>query len=1282
MSIANTFPVFEADQVLTNNHLNSLFNYLDQQSRLTRIKLIGSGIVCGLEIKYSPGTIHVSKGVGLTSQGYMVMLCDTDYKYYIPFVSPNYPNDLQLVTQCSDGDDINGSNFLFYGEYGTSVLQLITQSQFDNLDADEKSTAVALVQTTKRFLDNYAVVLFLDAEEIALKNCDTGDCDDKGSRMDFEVRALLVDKSHLDKRGGRKSDKSLFHHVELKRYNVPVQDLKSADDVLNAFVKLVDDNDKILTRLAGNLSNCWVQYNYLLNNEPTNPFTNLLTELKAIIKDILKNYPVLIQYFYDFIDDLIKAFYEFKYEVFGTVGECCGDELRFPFHLMLGDADENTSTGAHSKYRQYFIYSPLFDPQNEKLERIRSLFTRMKLMVQEYIITNKHRTEKREFINFANQIVKITPSQYGRNFLSDRCIPYYYKVNDEGKELYRYWDYNKSRKGAERFNLSYNSHLYNTAENIVHPLLYEIEWFNFFRVEGHIGKPVFDALINVKEIQQNFNLPFDVVALSADYIGAILKGEDPKCIIQDLEADYRVLIAEFICKVHDAFCFGARLPFQVPDRIFRFTATSFRNATRAEASDIKSTLSFNPSLFEKISHPFASSLVNQFQAIRRYVKGDTLSRLCNPAAGTAGAAYIQGIKDNNGNFINPVTINPDQPVTTVMFHVFEFMDAVESMLELVMTNDLANIDVNELKKRNDRFEKEITILTMFTISFLQTLQNNDNTNLSELVQDLYLDLLIFNLEMLLHLCFVEQIEAVKNEYERRMAQYRIAKNFNYYFKQHGGIEHKAGVPKGGTFILVYHEERRNRFLDIRSLFVNRDLSELFLTRFQGLLQQTVQLDEMEFNTQLLQVATLHRDPELFLRFKDVMTKFLDECDDISEAKKKKIRILIDQPPQGRTFEIKDGMVIADFYVPYMCCSDCPPIAYILPPRPQDDTEDPTIKIDKNQFCNNDQTQYQIQVTPAGGIMSGSGVHVQADGTFVFVPLGLAAGQYTITYTAKGKSVSVMVEVVATPNAKFSFTTTIQDGLMTVVFANESTDTNDQTIYEWLLDGQKFSDKRDPDPVSFKVASLPHTVLLKESNGQCFSEFSLDINLEIEDRNVTLCSNIEAFKLEPDLTPFDQIQVLNNDGIKMNDSTLEIFPFSTSITATTVFHVSYMINTKQVNITITLIVINTDFNISIAKFIVGNSVIIGLVLESQDKSYTTNLWKVIPEPAGINMSDDPLKDIHFTEANIRKAQMIHIEHIVTVKTDIGECENTAVYEIPFEKLGIALDIQNFDNHRQL
>ena len=69
------YPVFEANQVLTNHHLNQVFNFLDEQERLSRANLIGIGIVCGLEIEMNSdgSAIHISKGCGITSEGYLVV---------------------------------------------------------------------------------------------------------------------------------------------------------------------------------------------------------------------------------------------------------------------------------------------------------------------------------------------------------------------------------------------------------------------------------------------------------------------------------------------------------------------------------------------------------------------------------------------------------------------------------------------------------------------------------------------------------------------------------------------------------------------------------------------------------------------------------------------------------------------------------------------------------------------------------------------------------------------------------------------------------------------------------------------------------------------------------------------------------------------------------------------------------------------------------------------------------------------------------------------------------
>ena len=1433
MNTAKSYPVFEADQVLTNRHLNDMFNYLEQHDRLTRIKLIGSGIVCGLDVSFQENdSISVSKGCGLTSQGYLITFCDTKFTHFIPYTTQNFPADLLFIKQCEDG--VTNSKPFYKDEFKDSIFQLLTDAQFADLKAGEKLNAVALSSNSTVDLKKYAVVLFLETEEVSLKNCDTNDCNDKGSQMDFEVKALLVDKAILDKLKtqqvvpvpvGKPTVTPDLHHVELKRYNVPVQNLKSSDEVLQAFATLVDDAK--LRSISEVLNYCFIHYYYLFEDETFNPFENIFEQFKKLRDDILKNNPILIQYFYDFIDDVLKAYYEFKHKVFEVSTSCCGDEMKFPLHLMLGEANVNTSVEVQSAYREYFIYSPLFNDQKNKLAEIRLLFTRIKLLTTEVNFAG--------ITDFENRIVKITPSRYGFADLSERCIPFHYNVTDAGNELYHYWNYDKTRRGNDRFNLGYNANQYCFADNVVHPLLYDIERFDFFRIEGHIGKNVTTAVSLVKTLQQDNNLPFDITALSADYIGALVRGEEPKCVIQDLESDYRMLIAEFICKVHDSFCFAAKLPFVFPDRILNFTAATFAKATVADTTAIKSTLAYNPNILETAAHPFTSALVNQFQAIKQYTKGDTLLSLCNPGANTIGSAYIA----MKGKFVNPVTINTDLPVTSIQFHAFEFVDAVESMLELVMNNELADVDTTELKSRNDRLEKEIRVLSTFAVLFLQTLENNEQSHVTDLASDLYLDLLIFNLESLLNSCFVEQVEAIKSEYNRRMAQYRLAKNFSYYFKNHGGIEHKAGVPRGGTFILVYHEERRNRFIDKNSLFVNADLGNLMISRFRDLIQPEVPLDTLTYQTKLLQTSILYKDPELYVRFKDVLTQYLDDCKDLPDDKRKDLTDIINQEPKPKHFELTDGMVIADFYIPYMCCSDCPPIAYILPEKPQE-PEAPTIKIDKNSFCSSDPASFPITVTPKGGVVSGSGVSVQNDGSYVFKPANAGAGLHTLTYTANGKTVSVQVEVILTPGskfsyvvqvngatslltltnettgrtaqttyewfrdgksfskdenpapfefktagpvksitlkvsngacpdestldivipaedpaikidpdsfcsndqatypimvtpaggnvsgdgvntnadgnsffipptvktpgqvvltytangksasttvevfetpvAKFSFETKTEGGEMIVGFKNESTGISDKTKYEWIMDGNLFSEKPNPDPITFKIESLPHTILLRESNGQCPSEFSQVIDLQIENRTFAMCSNIKRFRLEPNLTTVDVVKVLSSDGIKLREATLDVLPSSTDIKQTTDFHVSYMINGKQVNVTITLIVVDAGFLMKLSHntspVAVFPTILVLTAKEPNAEKYNWNL--TVADGRVLNFSTMEAV-FNYQQNDVFPGSQVTISLTVSKTDQTGNaCENSAQFILNDSIFNKHMNAGEFDN----
>lgn len=1095
MSIAHTYPVFEPDQVLTNRHLNDLFNYLDEQDRLTRCKLLGSGIVCGLEISHANSTINITKGCGLTSQGYIILFCDhigeNGYKYYMPFARPPFPNDIDLIVQC--GPDPDRNNIPFYAfatdrtraeAVNTGIFYLLTQQDFDALT--NKNGVIPLSQGS--ILDQYVVVLFLDANELRLKNCDTNDCNDKGSVIDFEIKPLLVHKRLLARndRGGLGSNLS-FQHIELRRYNVPVKNLNSTDDILNAFAQLLDDG--MLQRLANDLTQSFETYSYLLSEVTTNPF-GTLADLKKDMDFILNFHPFLIQYYYDFIYDLIHALYEFRHRLYTITSECCGNEMRFPFHLALGEATLNTNANAHMAYREYFIYSPLFDRENERSGEIRSLLMRMILMYQDFLITERALRERKPGLP---QDIRITPSQYGHHFLSERCIPYYYKaIHDQGdaipQDLYYFWNFNKTKHGHAAFNLSYNASEYNSADTVLHPLIYDIEWNNFFRVEGHIGRNINTALAGVKSIQQNFNLPFEVVALSADYIGALLRGEDPQCMIQDLDADYRVLIAEFICRMHDALCYIGKLNYQAPRNGFvgeafsaMRTATERASASAAATAGAHATTESTAaralfpfaaeSMSMAVSHPFISSLVAEFQATNIYRKGDTLSRLCAPPANTYGSYYILNVLQHNGRFVNPVPANATAPQTVLQRQLFNFIDSVESMLQILMTTQLGELDTVAFKTVHEGFEAQVNAVTSSVLALFRQQENAANAR-NEWASDYLLDLFVTNSQMLLHTCIVERLDALRSEWLRRLAQYRLAKNFNYYFKKHGGIEHKAGVPRGGTFILVYHEERGGRTVDVNSLFLNSHLNNLLLSQFHELLHPDVSLETQEAKAKLLSVATLYRDPELYIRFKDVMQQYLDDCKDLPDDKRKAITTIINQPPDAKRYQVPNGAVIADFYVPYICCSDCAPIAYVF-------SEEPSITVAR-AFCKTDKGPYTIDVSPSGGVIKVDNQDLPDD---KFIPSAYHTGTHTITYSINNKTVSATVEISSPPRAKLSHRP-IEINVHTVQFVLE-TNARPGAKFDWDYgDGQTLS--------TIDPAQLSHTYTANQAKQQ------FTVNLVITD----------------------------------------------------------------------------------------------------------------------------------------------------------------------------------------
>ncbi|HTM92246.1 MAG TPA: hypothetical protein VL095_07510, partial [Flavisolibacter sp.] len=321
---------------------------------------------------------------------------------------------------------------------------------------------------------------------------------------------------------------------------------------------------------------------------------------------------------------------------------------------------------------------------------------------------------------------------------------------------------------------------------------------------------------------------------------------------------------------------------------------------------------------------------------------------------------------------------------------------------------------------------------------------------------------------------------------------------------------------------------------------------------------------------------------------------------------------------------------------------------------------PILRIAKESFCNNDRTEFVITATPADGILEGEGVKRRADGNFVFVPAGLSAGSYVIKYILNEKSASVTVTVNATPTAKFTTVKSIGDGVMKVEIRNESTGTTDQAVYEWLLDDQRMSDKKDPDPLTFKLQTLPHTLVLRVTNTGCSGEFKEVIELETVTKSIQVCSNVKKQPLETDLPAGANIVILKNEGGIINND-LIMLPSSMNVTKTTDFNVSYAVNGKQIDAVITVVFANANFSMELSRVVGTSALITTLSLKSLDPTITKSEWQI---KQGNNVVTETGKAVVIQMEGSRfvLGRVIDITHSVEVSAASESCGQKATFKL--------------------
>ncbi len=480
--IIRDYPYFEENQVLTDDQLNTVVGYLDQQNRLTRRNLHGYGTVCGLEVAFSNNIIHISKGCGLTTDGDLLELSKkTSYNSFREFKDEN-------------------AKYKFFE--GITVYELFSEDDKIPKDARKLST---FKKHTEQRLEDQVLLLYLESYYFDPDICTGGDCDNKGQNQVNRLRSILVPKEYIEKRGAVFSPAKKYFQLE----HVYVQRMK-----LNA--GSIDDFDKLASSYLGLIKKAGKQFSEALSEafkqlQPAlvkdfgniNPVKVWIRKLESIISkaqsDKLFSQPV-----YDLMTDLSLAYNEFVESVYHWEEECLPDIQESPKHLLIGDATASVNDRV-DPYRQEFVASPALRKTDDKHSRMVYLFNRIGKLIL-------------SFQGPGENELRITPSKIN-GLLGEKAIPYYYKVSGSFHES---WDYDKNVRGRSDEILSYHARNYSDNPAIINAIDYHWDGNDMLRIEGHIGMNFKTALEKVEKMVKEDNLPIRVMPLLIEH--------DPKSV--------------------------------------------------------------------------------------------------------------------------------------------------------------------------------------------------------------------------------------------------------------------------------------------------------------------------------------------------------------------------------------------------------------------------------------------------------------------------------------------------------------------------------------------------------------------------------------------------------------------------------------------------------------------------------------------------------------------------------------------------------------------------------
>lgn len=467
--LAEHYTVFERDQVLTHGQLNDVADWLDQQTRLSRVSLTGTGLVAGLVLGGDAGQVSISPGLGITCDGDLIRV-DTPL----------------LLTALRPYDDTAPRYEPFFdATTGRSVI-------LGELVATDDAPPGQPLAGLPGILERGIVVLLAETSDTDRDLCTGADCDNLGQQRRQRLRVLLADRRWA----GLLTDGPVSVAARARDLPEAIAYRPHLDAGLVNAETLASRYQESNDRTVAGLQACFTSLSQLfpellLALFQGDPMPDLSAQLLA---RLVSTPPRAVQVFSDFLRDLVASWNELRDALLDDDSISNPSVGTFPKHLGLGRlGDQGDAPIGRSRFHPA---ASAADARHRRADA-HFLLRRLASQIDRYQVPE-------------DIVLRVTPSHGEDRPLGERAIPWYYTASTAAV-----WNRRLTERRLPHHNLGYRAADYGGSQRALAPLAGAIGGHEFFRVEGHLGRKVEEVMAELKKLIAEHNLPFQVHAVLA-----------------------------------------------------------------------------------------------------------------------------------------------------------------------------------------------------------------------------------------------------------------------------------------------------------------------------------------------------------------------------------------------------------------------------------------------------------------------------------------------------------------------------------------------------------------------------------------------------------------------------------------------------------------------------------------------------------------------------------------------------------------------------------------------